>query len=220
VRHNRGAVRADDLRREIEALEEEIAALQSAEHEEDSAVMALSAELEARRERLSLTRGALADYQERMEERRAQLDEAMAEQARLALERVLQDREEAGKSVAEAVELLLASLRALDGLQEAARSAWASADSRAKAIGKGLDAPTADEIEAGPEVMRDSWERLCDEVRKRINEEFEEELVAAAARSPLGEAITDLPAHLQELARQRRRALFEERSRERSQTQS
>jgi hypothetical protein len=92
-------------------------------------------------------------------------------------------------------------------LQEAARSAWASADSRAKAIGKELDAPTAGEIEAGPDVMRESWERLCEEVRKRINEEFEEELVAAAARSPLGHAINDLPRHLQELARQRYRAL-------------
>jgi site-specific recombinase len=210
VRHNRGAVRADDLRREIEALEKEIAALQSEEHEEDSAVMALSAELEARRDRLSLTRRALADHQERMEERRAQLEEAMVEQARLHLERVLQDREEAGKSVAEAAELVLASLGPLDGLQEAARKAWASADSRAKAIGKRLDAPTADEIEAGPEVMRESWERLCDEVRKRMNEEFEEELVAAAVHSPLGHAIKDLPAHLQELATQRRHALFEE----------
>ena len=220
MRHNRGAVRADDLRREIEALEEEIAALHSAEHEEDSAVIALSAELEARRDRLSLTRRALADHQERMEERRAQLDEAMAEQARLHLERVLQDREEAGKSVAEAAELVLASLDALDGLQEAARSAWASADSHAKAIGKRLDAPTADEIEAGPEVMRESWDRLCDEIRQRLNEEFEEGLVDAAARSPLGHAIKDLPAHLQELATQRRRALIEERSRDPSKTQS
>jgi hypothetical protein len=203
---------ADDLGREIEALEKEIGALQSVAHEEDSAVMALSAELDARRGRLSLTRRAIADYQERMEEIRAQLDQAMAEQARLVLERVLQDREEAGKSVAEAAELLLASLGALDSLQEAARSAWASADSRARAIGKELDAsPTADEIEAVPEVMRGSWERLCEEVRKRINEEFEEELVAAAARSPLGYAINDLPAHLQELARQRHRALVKGR---------
>jgi DNA repair exonuclease SbcCD ATPase subunit len=220
VRHNRGAVRADELRQEIEALEEENAALQSAEQEEDSAVMALSAELEARRDQLSLKRRALADHQERMEERRAQLDEAMAEEARLALERVLQDREEAGKSVAEAAELVLASLDALDALQEAARSAWTTAGSHAKVMGKRLDAPTAEEIEAGPEVMRESWERLCDEVRKRTNEEFEGELVAAAARSPMGYAIKDLPAHLQELARQRRNALFKERSRERSETQS
>jgi chromosome segregation ATPase len=205
-------VRADELRREIEALEKEIAALQSVAHEEDSAVMALSAELDARRSRLSLTRRAIADHEERMEKIRAQIDEAVAEQARLDLERILQDREEAGKSVAEAAEMLLASLGALDTLQEAARTAWASADSRAKAIGKELDAPTtADDVESVPEVMREPWDRLCKEVRKRINEEFEEELVAAAARSHLGYAINDLPVHLQELAKQRYRALLKGR---------
>jgi predicted nucleic acid-binding Zn-ribbon protein len=202
-------VRADDLRREIDALEEEIAALQSVEHEEDSAVMALSAEIEARHDRLALTRRALADYQERMEEKRAALDEAMAEDARLVLQRTLQDREEAGKSIAEAAELLLARLRALDGLQEAARSALVSAESRARAVGKELVAPAAAEIEAGPESMRESWERLCEEVRKRINEEFQDDLVNAAARSPMGHAINELPGHLQELARQRQHALMQ-----------
>jgi predicted nucleic acid-binding Zn-ribbon protein len=202
-------VRADDLRREIEALEEEIAALQSVEHEEDSAVMALSAEIETRHGRLALTRRALADYQERMEEKRAGLDEAMAEDARLVLERTLQDREEAGKSVAEAAELLLARLGTLDGLQEAARSALVTAESRARAVRKELVAPAAAEIEAGPEAMRESWERLCEEVRNRINEQFEDELVNAAARSPLGHAINELPGHLQELARQRQHALIQ-----------
>jgi hypothetical protein len=204
-------VRADDLKREIEALDEEIAALRSLEQEEDSAVMALSAEIEARNGRLSLTRRALADYEGRMEEKRAALDEAMAEEARLVLDQVLQDREKAVTSVAEATELLLARLAALDGLQEAARSALESAESRARALGKELDAPAAAEIEAVPEAMGASWSRLCEEVRKRIKEEFEDELVNAAAQSPLGHAINELPGHLQELARQRHRALMQRR---------
>jgi predicted nucleic acid-binding Zn-ribbon protein len=202
-------VRADDLRREIDALEEEIAALQSVEQEEDSAVLALSAEIETRHGRLALTRQALADYHERMKEKRAGLDEAMAEDARVVLERTLQDREEAGKSVAEAAELLLTRLRALDGLQEAARSALVSAKSRARAVRKELVAPAAAEIEAGPEAMRESWQRLCEEVRKRIDEEFQDELVNAAARSPMGHAIDQLPRHLQALARQRQQALVQ-----------
>jgi hypothetical protein len=37
---------------------------------------------------------------------------------------------------------------------------------------------------------------------------LEEELLDAAARSPLGNAICDLPVHLREAAQERRRALI------------
>jgi DNA repair exonuclease SbcCD ATPase subunit len=201
-------VRGENLEREIEALEEEFATLQATEQEEDSAVTALSAEIEGRRNRLTLTRRALADHEQRLREKRAELDEAMADHAREVLEQVMQDRHEAAKSLAEAAELLLERLAALDRLREAARSAWATAESRGKAVGKPLDEAVASDIEGEPEVMRESWDRLCQEVRQRINEQFEDQLVEAAARSPLGHAIPDLPVHLQELARQRQRALF------------
>jgi len=201
-------VRGKKLEREIEALEEEFAALQAAEHEEDSAVTALSAEIEGRRDRLTLTRRALADHEQRIRGKRAELDEAMADNAREVFEQVMQNRHEAAKSVAEAAELLLDRIAALDQLREAARSAWATAESRSKAVGKPLDEAVVSDVEGEPEVMRESWDRLCQEVRHRINEQFEDQLVEAAARSPLGHAIPDLPAHLQELARQRQRALF------------
>jgi chromosome segregation ATPase len=201
-------VRGENLEREIEALEEEFATLQAAEHEDDSAVTALSAEIEGRRGRLTLTRRALADHEQRMREKRAQLDEAMADDAREVFAQVMQDRHEAAKSVAEAAELFLDRLAALDPLREAARSAWATAKSRGKAVGKPLDEAVASDIDAEPEVMRESWDRLCQEVRDRINEQFEDQLVEAAAHSPLGHAINDLPAHLRELARQRHLALI------------
>jgi hypothetical protein len=201
-------VRGEELEREIEALEEEFATLQAAEQEDDSAVTALTAEIEGRRDRLRLTRRALADHEQRIREKRAELDEAMADHAREVFEQVMQDRHEAAKSLAEAAELLLDRLVALDRLREAARSAWATAESRGKAVGKPLDEAVASDIESEPDVMRESWDRLCQDVRRRINEQFEDELVEAAARSPMGHAIPDLPAHLQELARQRQRALF------------
>jgi chromosome segregation ATPase len=201
-------VHGDDLGREIESLEAEIATLRALEQEEDSAVTALSAEMEARQGRLSSTRRALADHQESVEKKRVQLDEQMAEQARRVFEQVLKNRTEAGKSVAEAAEVLLERLAALDGLREEARSAWAAAQVRAKAVGKQLDPAAGAEVEADPEVMRESWDRLSQEVRKRIDEHFEDDLVEAAARSPMGRAISDLPEHLRQLARQRRLALM------------
>ncbi len=201
-------MRGDELGREIESLEAEIATLQALEQEEDSAVAALRAEIVARQGRLSLTRRALADHEESVENKRAQLDEAMAEQARQVFEQVLQNRTKAEESVAEAAELLLKRLAALDGLREEARSAWAAAQVRAKAVGKPLDAAAGAELEADPEAMGESWDRLSQEVRKRIDERFEDDLVEAAARSPMGNAIRDLPEHLRELARQRRLALM------------
>jgi len=201
-------VRGENLEREIEALEEEFATLQATEHEDDSAVTALSAEIERRSDRLAATRRALGDHEQRIREKRAELDEAMAEDAREIFEQVMQDRHEAAKSLAEAAELLLDRLAALDRLREAARRAWATAESRGRAVGKPLDEAVASDVEGEPEVMRESWDRVCHEVRQRISEQFEDQLVEAAARSPLGHAIGDLPAHLQELARQRQRALF------------
>jgi predicted nucleic acid-binding Zn-ribbon protein len=201
-------VSGENLEREIEALEEEFATLQATEHEDDSAVTALSVEIERRSDRLAATRRALADHEQRMLEKRAELDEAMAEDARGVFEQVMQDRHEAAKSLADSAELLLDRLAALDRLREAARSAWATAESRGRAVGKPLDEAVASDVEGEPEVMRESWDRLCQEVRQRISEQFEDQLVEAAARSPMGHAIPDLPAHLQELARQRQRALF------------
>jgi len=197
-------VRGSDLGREIEGLEAEIAKLRALEHEEDSAVAALRQEIEARLGRLSLTRRALADHQEAVEKKRSELDERLAEQARRVFEQVLQDRRAAGKSVVEATEILLGRLHDLDTLGEEARSAWEAAQLRATATGRPLDPAVGDELEADPEVMRESWDRLSHEVRKRIDENFEHELVEAAAQSPMGHAIPNLPEHLRELARQRR----------------
>ena len=204
VRHNRVAVRGSDLGREIEGLEAEIAKLRALEHDEDSAVAALREEIEARLGRLSLTRRALEVHQEAVEKKRSELDERLAEQARRLFEQVLQDRTAAGKSVAEAAEILLKRLRDLDTLGEEARSAWEAAQLRASVTGRPLDPASGDELEADPEVMRESWDRLSHEVRKRIDENFEHELVEAAAQSPMGHAIPNLPEHLRELARQRR----------------
>jgi DNA repair exonuclease SbcCD ATPase subunit len=207
LRHNRASVRSDDVSRELAALQEEIAALLAAEQEDDSAMAALEAQLTERRDRLTLARRLLADHQKQIEQKRAELEEAVAEDARERFEEVMREREATAASLAEAAELLLERLAAFDRSQDAARAASATAQA-AGAAGRPSDLQTPPEITAEPEVMREPWDRLCHEIRNRINEQFEAELVDAASRSPLGSAINDLPLHLRDLARQRRHAII------------
>ncbi len=168
---------------------------------------ALEAQLTELRDRLTLGRRALADQQKLIEEKRAELEEAIVHDARERFEQVMQEREAAAISLAEAAELLLARLSALDRSQEAARAAWRTAEAAA-AAGRASDLQVPPEIAAEPEVMREPWDRLCNEIRNRISERFEDELVDAASRSPLGSAINDLPLHLRQIARQRRHAMI------------
>jgi len=204
---NHDAVRSDDLSPELVALQEEIADLRAAEQEEDSAMAALEAQLTERGDRLALARRLLADQEKQIEQKRAELEEAMAEDARERFEEVMREREAAAASLAEAAELLLERLVALDRSQDAVRDAWATAQA-AGAVGRRSDLETPPEITAEPEIMREPWDRLCHEIRNRINERFEDELVDAASRSPLGSAINDLPLHLRDIARQRRHAII------------
>jgi hypothetical protein len=204
---NRDAVTSDDISRELAALQKEIVALQAAEQEEDSAMAALEVQLTERRDRLTLARRLLADREKQIEQKRAELEEAMAEDARERFEEVMREREAAAASLAEAAELLLERLVTLDRLQDAARVAWATAQA-AGAAGRRSDLQTPPEITAEPEIMREPWDRLCHEIRNRINERFEDELVDAASHSPLGSAINDLPLHLRDVARQRRHAIL------------
>src|SRR5207237_789333 len=133
---------------------------------------------------LSLARGALADHEKQIEERRAELEEAIAEEAQERFEQIMRDREAAAAALAEAAELLLDRLAALDRSQDAVRGAWAAIHAGGPTEHPS-DQPLPPEIAAEPEVMREPWERLCLEIRNRIDEHFEEELVEAAARSPL-----------------------------------
>ncbi len=204
---NCDAVRSDDVSRELVALQEEIAALQAAEQEENSAMAALEAQLTEQRDRLTLARRLLADQEKQIEEKRAELEQAMAEDARERFEEVMREREAAAASLADAAELLLERLAELDRSQDAALVAWATVQA-VGAAGRRSDLQTPPEITAEPEVMREPWDRLCYEIRDRIDERFEDELVDAASRSPLGSAINDLPLHLRDIARQRRHAII------------
>ena len=198
-------MRSDDIARELETLEEELAALRAAEQEDHATAATLEAEMTELRYGLTLARGAVADHEKQIKERRAELEKAVVREAHERFEQVMQERESAAVALAEAAELVLERLAALDRSQDAVRSTWATAGGD---TGSASDLKVRSEIAAEPEVMPEPWERLCLEVRNRISERFEDELVEAASRSPLGSAINDLPLHLRELARQRRHAMI------------
>lgn len=108
-------------------LEEEIAALRAAEQEEQSAAAALEAQMTELRYRLTLARGAVADHEKQIKEKRAELEEAVVREADERFQQVMQERESAAVALSEAAELLLERLAALDRSQDAARAAWATA---------------------------------------------------------------------------------------------
>jgi chromosome segregation ATPase len=199
-------VRSDEISREIVTLKKEIAALRAAEREEYLAAAHLEAQMTELRYRLTLARGAVADHEKKIREKRAELEEAVVQEVHQRFQQVMQERDTAAAALAEAAEVLLERLAALDRSQEAVVSAWAAAQPGGAARPSDLHVPP--EIAAEPEVMRESWERLCLEIRNRISERFEDELVDAASSSPLGSAINDLPLHLREVARQRRHAMI------------
>jgi predicted nucleic acid-binding Zn-ribbon protein len=193
---------SDELRQEIDRLEQELATLEAAESDAASEVTMLTEELHEYEGRLALTRGALADYRQRLADRRAAMDGAIAAEARDAFEDALQRREQAAASVAEAVNVVLEREDDFERSSEVTRAAWttwAGHDPK-------LAAERADAVDARPQILDEAWDRLSAKVRERLDEQLERDLVEAAALSPLGHAISDLPPHLQELARQKRRS--------------
>jgi len=60
------------------------------------------------------------------------------------------------------------------------------------------------------ETLSENWERLIERIRSDLGGALDRDLIEAAARSPSGIAIDDLPAHLRALATDRRRALLKE----------
>jgi chromosome segregation ATPase len=199
-------VGSEEISRDVQALEQEIATLLGAEQEAVAAIAALEAALKERRDGLMEGRQAIADAQAHIEQKRTELERAIAREARESFEEVMRERDAAAASLADAIELLLERFAELDRSQDAARAAWPHAHA-ADAVDRISQTQMPRELEV-PEVMREPWERLCREIRDRIGEQFEDELVDAASRSPLGSAVDDLPVHLRELARQRRRALL------------
>ena len=144
--------------------------------------------------RLASARQTADDYAARLEERRQDLALALEAEAQAKLLEAVGARDDAADRAAEAIAQLIVSVERL----EAARAGTAElAGETASYRGR----PPA--VEPEPENFEHEWTRLIDFIRERAQLVLDDELVEAAASSPLGFEIDKLPEHLQVIARQR-----------------
>jgi hypothetical protein len=187
------------ISQEIETLQQEVSDLHARTEADRAAFVALEAQLLELKDRLGSTQGNLTGYEARLAEKQAELAQAKRDEAAKAYEETVRAREEAAARVAQAAKNVLSEL---DAYEQATQALQELIDDMRGGPGNGFVAP---DLKEQPEVLRESWERLVAVVKLRINEQFENELVEAAASSLMGKAIEDLPEHLQELAHARRR---------------
>jgi chromosome segregation ATPase len=191
----------EELTREIAELEREMERVDASARDAETALSALEDQRAEAIGRLQLARRASADFEARIAERRAALEQARKEAAVIALREAVRRRNAVAARVAERLDAAVADLDELDRVREEAHAAHQELLEVANGLGP-VDLPEE------PEELQDQWERLAAHVRRGLSEQLEDELVEAAARSPMGAAIGDLPRHLQEAARRRRQQLM------------
>jgi chromosome segregation ATPase len=194
----------EQLRTTVAALEQELERAHTRLREGHEAI----ADLERRKAEAAgnvvVAERAITELEQRLVEGRealARLEQVQAAERRLAV--LVGERDAAANELAQAVAQLLAQLDTLVAARETV--AAARGDVRALA-GRGAVRETPPE----PEAFRASWERLIERIRDDLGGELDRDLIEAAARSPFGNAIKDLPAHLRALAQERRHALLRE----------
>jgi chromosome segregation ATPase len=179
------------LTRELEALTEKLSALQAEAEEAAASSSALEEEFNQAQARLGLARRAIEEHEARLAEKQAELKKAEREQA-------LQLRDEAAARLTDASSKVLVELEAF----EAAERAVSALEGHPESAGDERDA------------LGEPWTRLKEAVRQRIDTEFADEVLEAAVRSRMPDAMNALPAHLREAARVRIQARKRERHEE------
>jgi chromosome segregation ATPase len=188
----------DELERQAAALEGD---LEAAAAEARSAAETLERLKQSQSEtagRLTLASRAEADLRQRLAEVRRAIRDAAREAAEQAFRQTVAVRDATANEAANAINRAIGSLENLDAAREAVQRA---ADEVIQA-GTRNAPPLPDE----PGSFAEQWSRLEQLVREHVQWRLEEDLIEAAAGSTMGRAIDDLPVHLQQLARERRRA--------------
>lgn len=185
----------EQLEREVNTLQE---ALQSTRRQE-SEVEAVLTDLEKRQQealtKANLARQAGRQYEERLSELLSTLEKARLEAATSAFDDAVAERDELARFAVEAIGKTLIGIEQLD--ESRARLAAMQDDLATR----GVKVTIGDD----PQEFLEAWETLVTCVRETLQERLEDEMVEAAVYSSLSRAIEELPVHLQELARQRRK---------------
>jgi chromosome segregation ATPase len=205
-------VSSDDARKELAALERELERARQAAEKNQAALSALDEQRREREGRLTVALRAQQDFERRLEEKRVELARAEAEAAVASFREALADRDAAAEAFASAARSAILLLQELDAAQEAAGVAWDGLVERGAAkLVAAADGLPREDPRVAPAAVAEALAMLTDLVRQRADLELESDLVEAAARSPLGNEIANLPKHLQDLARARFFALARER---------
>lgn len=188
----------DELEQQVTALERDLEAAAAEARSAEETLERLKQSQSETAGRLTLASRAEADLKQRLGEVRAALHDAVREAADQAFGRSVAVRDATAKEAAKAINRAIASLENLDAAREAVHQAAEEATRAGARV-----APT---LPAEPASLAEQWSRLEHLVREHAEWRLEEDLVEAAAASAMGHAIEDLPIHLQQLARDRRRA--------------
>jgi chromosome segregation ATPase len=184
----------------LAALEDELARAQSRLHAGQQEIEDLEKRKAETEGTVVLARRAISDLERRLAEQREVLArQQRLDEARDRLGQAVADRDAAATRLAATAETLIAQLDELSSMKETvttARQAVHAAGER-----RTIDLPRE------PAELREAWDRLIERIRTDLGNQLEHELLDAAARSPFGNAIRDLPAHLRAAARERRAAL-------------
>jgi soluble lytic murein transglycosylase-like protein len=188
----------DELERQAAALEGDLEAAAAEARSAEETLERLKQSQSETVGRLTLASRAEADLRQRLGEVRTALRDAAREAAEQALRQAVTVRDAAAKEAATAINRTIGKLENLDAAREAVQQA---ADEVTQAGARGAP-PVPEE----PASLVEQWSRLEQLVREHVQWRLEEDLIEAAASSAMGHAIEDLPIHLQQLARERRRA--------------
>ena len=185
------------LLREIADLDAELTTLRADEAQRGSTLASLEGRAAELTARISEARTAIAEREQRLEQAHAELADALREEAF----RQAQDAMDAtAGTVADSIDRLLSALEAYEVARGAVTDARSQLPPSVQARLGAKDVPDPPMHDA----VAEAWTRLVSAVGPNGDQELDDQLVEAAARSAMGHAIPALPAHLRELARRRR----------------
>lgn len=192
----------EELRAAIEAVEEQLTDARAQLQESETTIERLHAARVEAEGRFAITRRAVLDFEQRLEEQQKALVKATREAAIAGYERAVGERDAAIEQVIAAARTLIAAFEAA----EAARKSVAGAAQEARRVRAVV--PNVPPPESS--IPEEEWARLHELVGAHSQARLDEELIAAAVRSNNPLVVKELPPYLREAARARVRAAGDE----------